>query len=1003
MGLDILAASSTQASLAAPTPAPLAQQPDVSWPARTVQASHAAWPGGHQPNVAESWVLKENGLPDECWRTTVLQDMHLGWPGKCHDLTRTGATNAIDCHESCTKNPMCSVWQYNHMTQCWQGIGHNCGLSGWQGSDMLATGAQRLQHGDVYVLKDMRGWDIDGLADLGDTTWGSWNHTDGIINCRSWCYSNLRCQVWTYAEGHCFAEDPSPARKPLSYPLVVNVNARQTSDLAKLVLAGEFIEHVCPPRPPSVNVTVSDIVTDGHSISLQDVFVNTIIVAGLLFAFARIWFRMRGEEYKLKIKWLEKVAEEELAESTPLSGALKEFEHHRLVPVSVETMFTPGLLDVLLHRNFATSYERHEVRKVAPEAPASYANYLAWRRMTIASLCIVGIISYVMQVRVLYSTYRHHIYFSSLGSDNNLARYQTWVATNPPNPSFLQYSEEKMLMILGHILGETLRGAFLTDLVVCAVELAPLICLFTAMLRWTSFAASRRYVLFAWMTSFAAAYGMSLFPVRFVLSFTQPEAEADQYAQEIVVALNLDKAQTLLLGSCDQITEDRFTSQLSDFGASLKRVCDNLSMFPLELALPCFDSSSLCNVNLADALEGCSEAVQQFQYGHVDKASNILVEQCKKIRDAFISPTVVSSNGTVTTSKKAVDILVDMIRIPFRLVVPSVELTSLTISALHTILMVIPSVLSIAPGLMAAGYMTKVLAPHGALPGAFMLVVPVVLASMSWLIFSVLFQFVGQTSVLLLLFLCLCHPLVFIGIGIHYQLSHPISSGRLQQAARCSTISNAVIGVLLGVLGFQLFSGVNPESIQKIQGGMDLLAWCHVSWSRLGLALGSRTVYAFALTYFGACDWIIAGEAVQQRYWTRFLLGHAGRVSEDKISEDTDDAPTGGRARLVTRMPDEDTVVEDSINDDEALNEAVWELLWHRFAKRHHGVLPRRPRGATAFGMGGRGVVEIPEMVPVGPRVRGNTRVNFATVIEEGSSEESFGMHESPSGSSSTE
>mmetsp|Transcript_136141 Transcript_136141/g.435488 ORF Transcript_136141/g.435488 Transcript_136141/m.435488 type:complete len:1005 (-) Transcript_136141:205-3219(-) len=939
------------ASAASPTPAPAAQQPVAVWPATTVAGSHAAWPQGHQPKAAENWPLKENGLPDGCWKTTVLQDMHLGWPCKCRDLTRTSSMNALECHETCTRNPMCSVWQYNYMTQCWQGVGHICGSDEWKGSDLLSTGAQRVQHGDVYVLKNMRGWEIKGLGEVGDTTWGSSNHTEGIVNCRAWCYSNLRCQFWSYTPGKCFAEDPGGHRKAIAYPLVNGVNAFANSDLAHTVLAGEFISHRCPPEPARAAVQKA-LVTDGH-MGPAEIFLDLVVGVLLLWAFARVWFRMRGEDDKCKVHCLEghvqvAVDEEEqpaLASSKSMA-AFRPWEDH-IMPATWETVVTPGLLDTLLHREFATSKERKAVRKVAPEAPPSYANYLAWRRSFVASLFILGVVSFIMQVRVLCSTWRHHIYFSAKGRDPLVATYQTWVAGNPPNPSFIEYSKAKMLTLLAGVLGEVLRGAFLTDLVVCTLELAPMILLLMAVVRWTSFTSSRSMVLWAWATSFIVAFGMSLFPVRSLLYFKNTELEADAYVHELAVALNLDKAQTLLLGSCDQIGEERFVDRVNMLGNSLKKLCDNLSIFPIELTVPCVDSFALCHINLGEAMDGCSEAVQQFENGRTDKATAILKEQCNKIRSAFTSPTSVEDKAD--SKVKAFDALVNIMRYPLRLVVPSVELTSLTISALHTVLMVLPSVVGIPPGFMAAGYISKVLAPHSALPGAVIILVPIILATVTWLVYTVLFQYITQNCGLMLLLICVCYPLVYVMIVVRFELMLPVKPHTLYRAAQASTITNVVLAVLAGVLIYFMSLDVDAKTVDQMKTGADLLAWCHVSWSRLGLAVVSRTIYAFVLTYFGASDWMIADVAVQQRYWNIWAQKRSRAMSPEVCQDDDEDDPykMGGKPRgyssatgLAMRFgPEDDTSGEEDVVVDEAqLDHDVCELLRHRQVNRGGGM-----------------------------------------------------------------
>jgi len=855
------------AAAAAAAAAGAVELPSPDFPGPSAEASHASWPGGRQPRSLESWPRRQDGAPEGCWHTEVLQDMHLGWPAKCGDLHRTSAVSSLECHESCTRDPLCAVWQYNYMTQCWQGLGYERGQEEWKGSDLLATGAQRLQHGEVAVLMDFRGWEIRGLHDIGDTSWGSGNHTAGAANCRAWCYSNLRCQYWQYAPGSCRVEDPTGGRRPVEYPLVLDEGASQKTAFAHTVLAGEYIAHTCPPAPPTAAPTPTAVADP--ELGLQWCLDG---VSALLFTWAlvKVWVRFRGvsADAPLLPDPAGAIAEADDALGAACGARTPMRQLRRwttsLLPTPVETLIMPGHLDRLLHTNYATASERKAVCRIAPEAPPSYANYLAWRRTFTAALFLLGLVSYAMQCRVLFSTWRHHLYFADVGARPEMATYQAWVTGNPANPSFIEYSRQKVMALLAGILGEVLRGSFFIDAAVCTLEIVPLVCLCLAISRWTSFSASRRLIINAWRGSFLLAFVVSLFPVRLMLSFSSTELRADQYVHELAVALNLDKAQDMLLGGCEQIDQEHFAHRIEIVGDTLKTTCTNLGRFPLELAVPCIDSLDLCHINLGQALDGCKEAVQQFEVGHVERATRILQRECGKIREAFVAPSAPSErqNG----KSKAFKALVDMMRIPFHAVVPSVELVSLTISALHASVMVLPSVLGIAPGFMAAGFATKVLAPHSCLPGAVITIVPIVLASMGWIAHTVLFQYVSHPWTLALLTIFVLQPLVFIWLSARFRLTLPVTQATLRQAAQASTVTHFFLVVVAALLAARIagdFTGGTAEAARLAQ----LLEWCHVDWARLGLGCAARTLYSFALTFFGVADWMISDVAVQQRYW----------------------------------------------------------------------------------------------------------------------------------------
>ena len=78
---------------------------------------------------------------------------------------------------------------------------------------------------------------------------------------------------------------------------------------------------------------------------------------------------------------------------------------------------------------------------------------------------------------------------------------------------------------VAEVLNEVLWGASILELIVCLVELVPLAMLVLALWNWTSFAKSRHYVLWAWFFAFFSPFVVSLFPMRYMLSFSAVDAQ----------------------------------------------------------------------------------------------------------------------------------------------------------------------------------------------------------------------------------------------------------------------------------------------------------------------------------------------------------------------------------------------------------------------------------------------------------------------------------------------
>lgn len=225
-------------------------KPGPDWPGKTAVESNQAWPVGRQPANLIAWP-KGQGRPQTCWKVTLLHDTMEGWQGKCENLQENLAAhgNANLCEKTCTENPECMAWQFTMDRSCLQGSSLQCHLTG--SNSVPLQRAQWLQHGDVRVIRNMTGWDILNLRPLGIGS-GTNDQATQIKHCQDYCYSLLECEYWTFARSGCFAEDPTAQNSAgmpyvAQYPLTLS-GASNASELALTVVAGEFIQHICPAK-----------------------------------------------------------------------------------------------------------------------------------------------------------------------------------------------------------------------------------------------------------------------------------------------------------------------------------------------------------------------------------------------------------------------------------------------------------------------------------------------------------------------------------------------------------------------------------------------------------------------------------------------------------------------------------------------------------------------------------------------------------------------------------
>lgn len=224
--------------------------PGPGFPGATAEESNNAWPSGKQPDRLSAWPQTENKELLSCWKVKVLQDVATGWPGKCMQLFEMKQfTTPESCAGYCHSEARCPVWQFTNQSGysgCWLGYGKDCR---WRkgDSDVHVMAGQRLQHGEVRVLMKMTNWDIQGLYPLG--IFHSCLEDECIQRCREFCYSEIGCQYWQYGTGGCWVDAPywtNPMQT--QYPLTTAGGVSDSTMKAKTMVAGEYIQHYCPPQ-----------------------------------------------------------------------------------------------------------------------------------------------------------------------------------------------------------------------------------------------------------------------------------------------------------------------------------------------------------------------------------------------------------------------------------------------------------------------------------------------------------------------------------------------------------------------------------------------------------------------------------------------------------------------------------------------------------------------------------------------------------------------------------
>jgi hypothetical protein len=648
------------------------------------------------------------------------------------------------------------------------------------------------------------------------------------------------------------------------------------------VAAGEQIEHFCPSIPPGVDVRTAP---ETDHIWL---WIGVGIVYVAVFWFGQMSYLMRGSR-----EHDEGDDEESITGSEDEDDAGPDFWTAccwRLPFRPATTLFTAARLEGILNQPFATREERRQLHQTMPEkTPPPVVRYMSWRRCSLAMLLTMGVGYYLMQLRVLSVAMNTRDHFVRVSNAAHLKSFEAWVVANPAIPRFIDYSMEKLWALFAGLLGEVLHGFIVVQIIVCILQLPPLVMLSTAARHWTSYVLSRKLVLSAWGAAFLTPLVVSMVPLATIINFSDITQTVDAYVHEFAVALHLDRAQDLLFHACDAVATNKLETGIDDISGSVRSTCEILSNFPIKMAMSCGPlSHSLCNIDLAQAIDACRGAVGQLESGNAAGASKLVQDSCREIKGMFAD--VDRDQGR----RAAFDLLTHSLQLPFNRVVWGIGLITVTASLIHIIFTLIPPVAAVLPAFINGGIATKGLFPHSALPGVIIVLGPAFFLTGAWIVTTVIIHYISDPFAHALILCALLGPAAFVVAGALFKVTQPSDSDRFGRAMGWLKFISYWTFVVISVLVIYLVKEFR-RFVEELAVYAD---WLHLSWGSLCVSCAMGIVYFFTLTCFGAIDWLVLDISKQKRYWHAWSYVTLKNLGWERLNE---------FRKSLGDQPDEDT------------------------------------------------------------------------------------------------
>lgn len=546
-------------------------------------------------------------------------------------------------------------------------------------------------------------------------------------------------------------------------------------------------------------------------------------------------------------------------------------------------------LEDIPHGNVASIEEREVVLGEQPNAPHSVVNLLAWRRSMLVLVIFQGLLYCILQTITVAKTFEHQKFFDEEGHSQTVQTFDNYLASNPEDPSFTAYTMKKVWALFFCIFAEVLSVTVWMEVLTSATQWAAIILLCQSLHEWSVHQRSRFHVLLSWLLISLVPMVLSAVPMHLFVSYDRVTPVINSYVADFAETLHLDGVQGMIVGGCDQVLRSDMNAQTANMAQTVQGVCAQLRNLPIMFAVPCGPLKA-CTIDLKDARGGCDVATSLASGGDGARAQDAMRVTCRHLTAMLGAEGPNGEMGSV----------VGLLSSPLYGLLPTVETFCTFLSSVHCIKSILPSALTLAPGLIRAALRTKALLPHAAVPGVLIITTPWVFTAGCWVTYVMLFQFLSDWKLIVGLTILALGTMSFFFVGAAYGISRPMSHSDV----RDPLVLVKWLARGLYVLGFFLTIYGLIDLREKFEALKALLN-LRFNWILIVSNTLFGILFLFSLTSFAGIDWMVTEISQQHTQWRAIeeeALEFADNDDDDEMQEESyRPRRSNGYAAMVTK------------------------------------------------------------------------------------------------------
>lgn len=411
-------------------------------------------------------------------------------------------------------------------------------------------------------------------------------------------------------------------------------------------------------------------------------------------------------------------------------------------------------------------------------------NMMVWRRSILKVMTVFLIVSTSVKIYNGYLGYR--LAYQDFYQEPLTLSFEEWQQRaeekSLPKPfdqysgSFADYSlaiafEVRRLMTRSSNLFTAVK-----QILMAMCSIVTLILVGSATFRWANLKLSRTRVTMAWYLSLGAPFVASMVPARLFVHWDQAAKAVDLYRVALEEQLALDTRLQQVQQACGMLRDegDGKVEQVEDAANTLCKWVDKLPNGVVTIPF----MGSIWNWN----------DWTKADFGPIHTSCNVTRHT---INQGVLHDVVKSGKETCGQLELALDQYIanygqtaEMVEYFTARVNTVVEASVALMLSIDNLAVLLPAALSVAPGLMKGAMRMKMLVPQSTIPGMFVMILPWLYCPMNWAIYSIIFQLVGNSALLIGLMVVAFSPVANALLSHYYEMERPKTDEEVLKASR---------------------------------------------------------------------------------------------------------------------------------------------------------------------------------------------------------------------------